>query len=523
MLKAKKCIIAVLSAAMVMSAFAGCGKKNDSTNNTGNTKVTDTTGDPAKEEGPKPTLKALVVYKSGLDYNNYPVQKYLEEKTGYKVEYDTLPQDKPMDKLNMIIASGQEYDFITIYNDRNTLGTYAEQGALVDLEPLVQQYGPNIVKNIDSKMFDNIRIDGKYYAIPSTSPSGRTDSTNVGAGVLVRQDWLDKLGLKAPTTVDEFTNMLQQFKDKDPNGNGAQNIALTLDQSLNLIDNGLGGAFGVGTSWIDVNGSLEPRTLMPGFKDYILYLKDLYSKGLIDKESPTNQGSTAKEKFTSGRAGAMIAAYYDIPTISDTMKKTQPDAKLAYIPPVSGPGGKAVEPAGDLNNAIDCFTMIPKSSKHPEDVIKYFNAKLEESTFKELVIGIEGVHHTVKDGGYYPILPIFFDERGSANQYLTGASKDYGKYWLARVRKDDRLYTAWKQLNLDFGDAVVVDPISKAPTIKSLAKNKGVLNKLQEDFLIKSVVSDFSDKAFEEFAAQWKSQGGEEVIKEVNEWYKTTK
>lgn len=530
MLKSKRSIIVLISAAMVMSVFAGCGKKAETQTQTqtqaqgGNTSTQsgNTTSAPAQNNAPKPTLKALVTYKSGMDYNNYPVQKFLEEKTGYKVQYDVLPQDNAMDKLNVVIASGQEYDFISIY-DKARYGNYAQQGALVDLEPLVKQYGPNIVKGTDPVMLDNIRIDGKYYAIPSISPSGRPDSTNVGMGIMVRKDWLDKLGLKMPTTTDEFTNMLQAIKDKDPNGNGAKNIPLTVDQGMGLDGAGLGGAFGIPTGWIDVNSKLINKVEMPGFKEYILYLKDLYNKGLLDKEAPTNQGSTAREKYTSGRAAAFHTHWADIPTIGDTMNKTQPEAKNVYMPPLSGKLGKGALPGGDPKNAIDIITMVPKSSKHAVDVIKYINEKLVEETFKEMVIGQENVHHTVKDGGFYPIIPKFFDDRGNANLFLTGSTLKYGTYWLARLRKDDRLYQGWKELNVDYASAVVIDPVSKAPVLEKNTKYAGSLGKLTSDFIVKSVAGDFSDATLAAFIAQWKSAGGEEVIKEVNDWYSKSK
>ncbi|UUZ80873.1 hypothetical protein LJK88_39845 [Paenibacillus sp. P26] len=60
----------------------------------------------------KPQLKSLQIWQKD-DYNTYPVAKMLEEKTGYKVQYDMLPQDKPQDKLNLLIASGEPYDAIT--------------------------------------------------------------------------------------------------------------------------------------------------------------------------------------------------------------------------------------------------------------------------------------------------------------------------------------------------------------------------------------------------------------------------
>lgn len=511
MLRAKKSLVMLLSAVMVMSMFAGCTKPASETKKADEVSVED--------NAPKPELKALVGYKSGMDYNNYPVQKFLEEKTGYKVQYDTLPQDNPMDKLNLIIASAQEYDFITI-QDRTRYASYAQQGALTDVEDLIKQFGPNITKNLDPATIDAVRVNEKLFCIPAPAVSGRDGTTNISGGILVRQDWLTKLNIKTPTTIVEFTSMLQQFKDKDPNGNGAKNIPLTVDQGLALWDYGVGGAFGIATQWTDVSGKLVPRVQMDGFKDYISYLKDLYTKGLIDKEAPTNQGTTAKEKFTSGRAGAFIDGWYDIPTLGDTFLKTQPTAKMAYLPPLAGDGSnKAAQVGNDLKTAIDVVTMIPKSSKHATDVVKYINLKLEEDTFKEMVIGQENVTYTVKDGGYYPILPIFFEQRGNANQYLTGCTKLYGEYWLARLRKDDRLYQAWKEVNVDYASSIIVEPISKAPTLPIKAKSQAVLDKLTSDFILKSVVDDFSDATLSEFLTQWKTQGGDDTIKEVNEWY----
>ena len=58
---------------------------------------------------------------------------------------------------------------------------------------------------------------GQIYAFPFI----RSDvKLLVSTGLAVRQDWLDKLGLKTPTTLDEWRTMLTAFKQRDPNGNG---------------------------------------------------------------------------------------------------------------------------------------------------------------------------------------------------------------------------------------------------------------------------------------------------------------
>jgi putative aldouronate transport system substrate-binding protein len=506
MLKRKKIIVICIAIVTTISVFAGCTKA----------KVDKTTAD--NTNGPKPTLKALMRYMKD-DYNTYPVAKSLEEKTGYKVQYDMLPQDKSEDKLNLIIASGEEYDFINVYNkDRYT--DYAQQGALAELEELINKYGPNIKKNIEAASFDGVRVGGKVYAIPTTSVSS-TGKGTIGTLLAVRQDWLDKLGLKLPTTVDELTDILQQFKDKDPGSNGAKNIPLTTGQVPNL--DGLGGAFGITHYWNDVKGELVPNVLMPGYKDYLSYMTMLYQKELLDKEFPTNQGATTNEKFTSGRAGVMPLHWANVPTIMDALKKNKPEAKISFIQPLDGKYGKGKISVPDFTYKYDGLTMIPKASKNKEHTIKYINAVLEEETFKEFVIGKENEHYTVKDGGYYPILPKFFDERGNANNYLTGITKNYGKYWLARLRKDDRLYDAYNVMNVKYDKFFEVEPTAAAPVMPENSKNGPVLNQLKDDFTVKVIVGATPISGYDNFAKDWKAKGGDANIKEMNTWYKTVK
>ena len=55
--------------------------------------------------------------------------------------------------------------------------------------------------------------EGRIYMTPNM-----IDYTRHGA--MIRQDWLDKLGLKMPVTQEEFVDVLRAFKTQDPNGNG---------------------------------------------------------------------------------------------------------------------------------------------------------------------------------------------------------------------------------------------------------------------------------------------------------------
>lgn len=499
-------------AALALTA-AACGKSAD-TKTAGSASPTPSA---ASGEGPKPTLRSLQIWQKD-DYNTYPVAKVLEEKTGYKVTYDMLPQDKPDEKLNLLISSGEAYDAVTIAggSDMKALySDYAKRGALTDLGPLIDKYGSNIKAMISQETLDAAKIDGKLYAIPTKTISAS------GNSIMIRQDWLDKLGLKVPTTTDEFVAVLQAFKDKDPGGNGANNLPFTINGAFPFLDS-LVGAFGMPNGWNDVGGKLVPRALDPAYKEYAAFLNDLYKKGLLDKEFAVNKDATMKEKFSSGKAGAIPLGWYDVPTVTDALKKIQPDAKWVYIPALKGPSGKFGLGA---SAGFDRITFIPKASKHPEDAIKWINAKLDKDTFKLMAIGEENKHYTFKDGAYTPILPIFTDERNQANNYLMGIDeKNYPVYWQARVRKDPRLFEAWSFLNVQQpANTRIVDPLGISPYFPEFSKNNSALNTLANDQTVKFIVGAEPLTNIDAFAAKYKSSGGDASVKEVNDWYTAKK
>jgi putative aldouronate transport system substrate-binding protein len=470
----------------------------------------------AKNEA-KPVLRSLQIWLEN-DYNTNPVAKLLEERTGYKVQYDMLPKDKPEDMLNLLIASGDHYDVMTIMgtSDFKALyANYAKIGALTDLGPLVDKYGPNIKASISQATLDTAKVDGKLYAIPTMAVS------NAGRSLLIRQDWLDKLGLPAPATLDELVTVLKAFKEKDPGNNGDKTIPLTAKADDPFVQN-IVGAFGMPNFYNDVNGKLTPRILDPGYKEYVMYMNDLFRQGLLDKEFGINKDATMKEKFISGKAGMIPLHYVELIPVANALKKNYPDAKLAYIPALKGKDGKMGISA---SAGLTYLTFIPKSAKHPEDAMKWINAKLDKETFKLMAIGEEGKHYTLKDGVYTPNLPIFTEERDQAINFFTGIDeKNYPTYWQVRVRKDRVHYDAWEFLNVKQPpETRIVDMLSASPFMPEYSKHYQQLNSMVVDYTIKLIYGIEPITGLEDFRRKFKKAGGDESFKEVNDWYATLK
>lgn len=474
-------------------------------------------GGEVENSSSKPELNVLMPYTSE-DVNNTAVAKLLEEKTGYRVHYETLPQDKPYDKLNLIMAGEEAYDVVIMPNSRNFYAKYAANKALVDLTPLIEKYAPNVKSKVSKKAMDILKVNDTQYAIANTSAAG------VGSSIVIRKDWLDKLGLKMPETLDEFVAVLKAFKEKNPSGNADGCVPLVLAAGQVHLYN-VRGAFGLANDWDVIDGKLTSIIRNPQFREYMKFLQDMYKEGLIDHEFATLKGTNAKERFCSGKAGAMVLGYFDMLSINNTLKKVDPNADVEYIPLLKNAKG---ESGIEYNaNSIDKIIFIPKSAKHPEDAMKWINAKLDDATFKEFTIGTEGVHYEVKDGAYYPILPIFYEEKNAASIYLTGVDeKMYPLYWQARVRKDESVFRAWDYINNSESYAAnkKTSPLEAAPYIEEYDNNIQTLNSAMFDFMAKTISSDTNvDSAVDAFIEKWNSDGGQELETAVNNWYQTNK
>jgi putative aldouronate transport system substrate-binding protein len=473
-------------------------------------------------------LTALVPNNSGNDMNDSaknPVSGWLNEVTGITVAYDPLPADQPNNKLNAIMAAGaQDYDFIIMSGgSKDRYAEYAIQGALFDIGAVFKNY-PNM-QATPKNLLDMVKVGDTFYAIPSLSPSGREDSANADGFLLWRIDILNAMGRKMPATLDEFTNLLQAYKDQDPMKNGSTNVplAVTGDNLNALRNNSIGGAFGIELDWIDQGGTLVPYQTQQGFFEFLQYLHELYDKGLMDREMPTNNGASVREKFTTNKALARVGNWWDIPSLVATFKTAYPAALMEFSRPLEKNGKAGAQAAA--KNPIDLFCVIPRNAKNWETTMTYLDKKMEPAIFKELVIGREGVDYTVNAGGEIsPVLPTFFEHRGNANWYLTGTPPEYNKYWWeARARKDNDQLKAYMQINFDYGEYIHVNPASEAPctVFNQIATASGLSSNMTTEFMVNSVVSGITRARFDTFAADWKAQCGDSLSKAYNDWYKS--
>lgn len=507
-------MLVVIALILLTAACGGSGNGGKQSNGDNDSKPPTNSNNqkapPAQNEkdnvlsGKKPELRVLLPFER-YDPNKEYIAEFLEKKTEYKVKYEMLPEEMPDEKLNLLMANKEPYDYIKV--SKSQFFKLAESGALEPLNELIEQYAPNVRDGIFEDTWKATTIDGVIYGIPE-------GITGLGANssLIVRKDWLDELELSIPTNRDELYNVLKTIKEK-------KNVIPLVGYGGVFAE--IANTFGIANAWKEVDGKLIHQAEDPRMKEYLAFMKKLYEEDLIDSEWPINAGSKVIEKFSSGKAAMMSMAWWSAPAVMNALNNNFPDAEVATLPYLKGDNGEQI---WGVNAGITYVVAIPKWSKNKEHALNLINTKLETDLFKELVIGEEGVHHRFEDGKYFPILPIFNDQLNNASYFLTAVDERvYPTYWQARVRKDPILQGYYDELQELVKGKFVIDPLSNAPPIESIAKNTPVLAKFSDDTFLQYIAGAESLDTFDSYLAKWRADGGEQMVKDANEWYAENK
>ncbi len=323
----------------------------------------------------KTTIKIMTHANSLVeDFATNAFTKYLEEKTNIHIEWDILPEKSASEKLNLVLASGEDLPDVIM-----TMGIspaqqmiFGGQGLFRPLNDLIEQYGTETNKMFEAMPYvkDTITApDGNIYAMPAPNEGFHAMFMQK---MWIYKPWLDKLGLAMPTTTEEFYNVLQAFKTKDPNGNGkADEIPFSGSPTgyLTQVHNFLLNSFTYSPmSWLTANnGKIEVPYNKPEWKEGLKYLRRLYADGLMDAQALTQDGNQLKQLGENPDV-PILGAVSTLHMGEFTQFFGESGRWLEYVavPPLKGPAGVQVtpyDPYGVLNTGA---YVITKDAKNPE-------------------------------------------------------------------------------------------------------------------------------------------------------------
>ncbi len=395
------------------------------------TAAPDATQVPEPTKGPEPLSLPIVtepltlsywvqmnpnVVATLTSYNEMSCYKELEKRTGIHIDFQHAPAsaNEAKEQFNLMLASRKFPDVVeTDWVSQVSSGPIVPggpnkaiaDGIIVRLNDLVDQYAPNLTKLLADHPDWRKQVvtdEGDLYCFPFLRGDPYLQTY---AGIAVRKQWLEKVGLPMPTTIDEWHTVLKAFKEKDPNGNGQpDDIPLTphKDGLQSAFNNGaFVGAWGVIPNFYQDGGVVKFGPVQPAFKDFVKTMASWYAEGLIDPDIVSMNGKTFDARITGSVSGAgVMNTGSGIGKYMGLMKTKDPSFSLIPAPyPVLKPGDKPE--FGQRDNVFPGLgAAITTACKRLPEAVKWLDYGYGPDGHMLYNFGVEGISYTMVDG--YP-------------------------------------------------------------------------------------------------------------------------
>ncbi len=393
----KKVIALVLTAACLSTTVAGCG--NTSSKNVSTADKTDKSSEASKTEAASTDSNGKVdgvMYSKGLplvDPGAYTFSMFCDDssstgkfamldefakQTNVKVDLQYYPYENATEKLNLALNSGDYADCIGGWTlTDSTVLTYGPgMGVFIPLEDYFAKYCPNITKILQMPGVKEQMTapDGHIYTIPYVC-----GDTTVQYSPYINGDWLKAVGMKEPTTTDEFEAVLKAFKEKDANGDGNPNneIPFTTDPNNKHLEK-MAGYFGLplNEEGLSVQGD---KTVYGGtskqYREFLSWFAKLYKEGLVDNEIFTQDSATWEGKGSKNLYGCSIA--YGSTEIDGQEQKTEKN-QWDPLPVLDSTDSKGIWLKDtDGFSVYRTQAVITDKAKNPEVICRWFDNAFE--------------------------------------------------------------------------------------------------------------------------------------------------
>lgn len=395
-----KAMVLVLSAIMLLS-FAACNKsavndkKDQTSEQSGGSKSNfNEKGLPITNEQVTYRIMTSQAALSKKAITEKDFYKKMENQTNVKIQWQEVPSTGWKEKINLAVNSGDLPD--AMFAAGMSMGDAIESGLIVELDEYIK-YAPNLQKFLNAypvaKSATTYQKDGKMYFLPGMQPK---DYAQCRAPIFLNKTWLEKLGLNVPKTTEEFYQVLKAFKTKDPNGNGkADEIPYGFAKTwIGFEFYELFGAWDIMAVKNPANttirdGNLDFNPINEKFRSALEYINKLYSEGLIDIESITQDESTLKAKASKEPAiyGGFINWTADLYCGPELAKQYE------AILPLEGPFGDRKYSRNDTVQIQNTMTIF-KGCKQPEVLVRWYDTIMEGTNSIEVFAGSEGIGWT---------------------------------------------------------------------------------------------------------------------------------
>jgi putative aldouronate transport system substrate-binding protein len=449
MSKFKKSSVFILAIIMMISLLAACSGGNKGANTGGNTAASEETSANAnananaKDDGAIDTSKPVKIsyVVLGDKPKNGQFEKVLDkvnvimkEKINAELEWKWVEWADWQTKYNLLLASGEPVDLITIGTDWLDTWGNAQRGAFMDLDELLPKYAPETWNEVPQDDWAESKYKGKIVLIPEN------DYTQwVNHGFFYRGDWAKEAGITEPIkdweTIGKYLQYIKDNKEGvipwDANASTSTfgGFANSYTSNLELpISTGYLPVFT--TKSYDEKYTVNSPVFEDTFEKYAAMMKDWADKGYWREDVLNNKGDN-RVALRAGLSGLDQHHTQTFGGLRVQMDKEQPGSELQMYP-FARTSGNLLE-----LSITHGGTSVGAHSKNPERALMAYDLiRNNKEIYQLLNYGLEGVQYELKDG-----------KRTLPQGYDDAKDSFYADFWGGRVDKFEvPSETTWDQL-----------------------------------------------------------------------------
>lgn len=473
----------------------------------------------------------------GDTYEDNAYTRYLRKMLNIQNDNIYMESEDRYNEFVNIIVKDQTIPDVMVVSDRETLKELVENDLVEDLtEAFEKCTSPRIKEMYESyggELLEAGKFDGKLMAVPETV-------IDHGPNLLwLRKDWMDKLGLKEPETLEDAYEIIEAFvKNKMGTEEGEEPVGLACDTGLvgttsssYSVDAVFDSFHASPQRWIQKDGRIIYGSLTEETKKALFCLHDLYERGILDKNFALRAPNNIRDLVVEGKCGAFFGLWWtpNNPLMDALEKDKNAEWEPYYL---QEPSGQEVY-ASLRNNK---YVVVRKGYEHPEIVMKIISVLFDytryeaedaeevnayfalnvDPTARPLVINVdynEATYQVTKN-----IRAALTGAYGENN--LTAIEASY--YQACRNYLEKENYTAedWAAYKSRISAVGLLVDGDYTPAVHPyLDDTDGVipqsLKQLEKDAFIKIIMGEEPVSYFDVFVRQWYQQGGQELTEQI--------
>lgn len=523
------------------------------------------------------------VFQEGDSAESNGMTRWYENELGiqWKMAWTSGDGESNSQRLDLAFASDDLPDVIS--PSIAQLAKYVAAGKIQPLDDLIEQYASPLVKwaikDVEEQtagaFFAPVTIGGHIYALPQMSDTLAWWTNN-----FIRTDILEEMGCEMPTTLAELEAIFDKYIEMYP-GQYPVVLSKDLQDSGNTFQTVLTACNAYMDMWMeDENGELVYTSIQPEMRTALERMATWYEKGYIDPEFVVVDGNKESEIVSGGDWLFCYGYWHKIATFCNTWANVE-GSEISAVPFLLGDDGTCSVMKNAWYTSINAITT---PCEHPEAAIYALNAFWDSYYRNDVelreMLAAEGYNW------HYPVTesrdPINVDEvnekysyvaepkllwkfdypeelvgPGFMNDYYTHGNLTYGFYGrlcsranndyatiaaAVKAGMDESLLTeeakqtwkGWYQSNpkmlTTFATSydiwkdlpIKVNKFCTSDTPAMVEKN-AYLQKLELECFTNIIMGTKPIEAFDQFVEDWRTNGGDLITQEVNEWYASTK